>query len=68
MFRSVALIIACNAAFIGVGCAQLSDRPMVEINGKRYAVEVADNPDSRERGLMFRKEMSSMTRIFAPFG
>lgn len=57
MLRSAALILACNAAFISAGCAQLTDRPMVEINGKRYAVEVADNPESRERGLMFRKEM-----------
>jgi uncharacterized protein len=57
MFRSAALIFLCNAAFLGSGCAQLSDRPMVEINGKRYAVEIADTPDSRERGLMFRQEM-----------
>ena len=57
MFRSAALIIACTAALIGTACAQLTDRPTVEIGGKRYAVEVADNPDSRERGLMFRKDM-----------
>ena len=67
MVRSAALIIACNAAFISAGCAQLTDRPMVEINGNRFAVEIADTPDSRERGLMFRQEMpagSGMLFIF----
>ena len=67
MVRSAALIIACNAAFICAGCAQLTDRPMVEINGNRFAVEIADTPDSRERGLMFRQEMpagSGMLFIF----
>ena len=61
------MIIACNAAFISAGCAQLTDRPMVEINGNRFAVEIADTPDSRERGLMFRQEMpagSGMLFIF----
>lgn len=67
MFRSAALIIACNVAFMSAGCAQLTDRPMVEINGARFAVEIADNADSRERGLMFRQELptdSGMLFIF----
>lgn len=57
MFRSAALITACFTLLTGAGCAQLSDRPTVEIGGKRYAVEVADTPDSRERGLMFRNDL-----------
>lgn len=57
MFRSAALIISCNAVLFGSGCAQVNDRPVAEINGKRYAVEIADTPDSRERGLMFRNNM-----------
>ena len=31
----------------------------VELNGKRYAVEIADTQETRERGLMFRDEMAS---------
>ena len=67
MVRSAALIIACNAAFISAGCAQLTDRPMVEINGNRFAVEIADTPDSRERGLMFRQEMPAGSGILFIF-
>jgi len=67
MFRSAALLILCNAALFGSGCAQMNNRPMVEINGKRYNIELAETPESRERGLMFRKEMpaeSGMLFIF----
>ncbi len=67
MFRSAALIIVCNTALMGAGCAQSSGRPMVEVNGKRYAVEIADNPDSRERGLMFRKDMPAGTGMLFIF-
>ena len=33
--------------------------PWVEIAGKRYAVEIADNDEERARGLMFRDRMES---------
>jgi uncharacterized membrane protein (UPF0127 family) len=35
------------------GCASAKG-PWVELNGTRYAVEVADDDAERERGLMFR--------------
>ena len=38
-------------------CASASG-PWVEIAGKRYAVEIADNDDERARGLMFRDAMA----------
>jgi uncharacterized protein len=38
------------------GCASAADS-WVELAGKRYAVEVADDDAERERGLMFRDEL-----------
>ena len=38
------------------GCATGQDS-WVEIGGKRYAVEVADDNEERARGLMFRDEL-----------
>ena len=38
------------------GCATGQDT-WVEIGGKRYAVEVADDNEERARGLMFRDEL-----------
>jgi uncharacterized membrane protein (UPF0127 family) len=38
-------------------CASGSATPWVELKGKRYTVEVADDESERERGLMFRDSM-----------
>jgi uncharacterized membrane protein (UPF0127 family) len=38
-------------------CASGSATPWVELKGKRYVVEVADDEAERERGLMFRDSM-----------
>ena len=38
------------------GCASAKG-PWVELNGKRYTIEVADDDAERARGLMFRNEM-----------
>ncbi|MGN6152456.1 MAG: DUF192 domain-containing protein [Lysobacteraceae bacterium] len=40
------------------GCGEASDH-WVELNGKRYLVEIADNGQERARGLMFREEMAT---------
>lgn len=45
------------AALLLSGCATASD-PWVEVNGQRYAVEIADDDAERARGLMFREEMA----------
>jgi uncharacterized membrane protein (UPF0127 family) len=42
------------------GCATAGD-PWVELAGERYAVEVADDPDERARGLMFRDMLADGT-------
>lgn len=39
------------------GCAGAS-QPWVELGGKRYAVELADDDAERARGLMFRDSMA----------
>jgi uncharacterized protein len=40
------------------GCAS-SDLPWVELNGRRFQVEVARDDASRARGLMFRDELAA---------
>jgi len=49
------LIIAPFAVFLaaGAGCASAEEN-WVELAGRRYAVEVADDDAERARGLMFR--------------
>jgi uncharacterized membrane protein (UPF0127 family) len=47
-------IASCSICFLLLaGCASAADS-WVELSGKRYAIEVADNDAERERGLMFR--------------
>jgi uncharacterized membrane protein (UPF0127 family) len=38
------------------GCAS-DDAPWVELKGQRFAVEIADDEASRQRGLMFRDDL-----------
>ena len=54
MFRA-----ACAAFLLalGTGCASAGD-DWVELAGKRYAVEIADDDAERARGLMFRDELA----------
>ncbi len=40
-----------------LGCAR-ADGPWVEIHGHRFSVEVADTPDKRALGLMYRRELA----------
>jgi len=49
------LLLACTSL---PGCASGA---WVELGGQRYAVEVADDPDERARGLMFRDELADGT-------
>jgi uncharacterized protein len=47
-----------NLTFIAGGCAQTTGKPWAEVGGRRFSVEVADTEDLRERGLMFRRELT----------
>lgn len=50
---SIALI-----SLLLAGCAS-GTTPWVELKGKRFNVEIADDTAERERGLMFRDEMDA---------
>jgi len=41
-----------------IGCAS-AETPWVELKGKRFAIEIADDDAERARGLMFRDAMAA---------
>lgn len=55
LFAAAILPLAIAAS----GCAQLPQKSWAEVRGKRFTIEVADTPDLRERGLMFRRELAA---------
>ncbi len=52
------LFLQCMLAVPLAGCASDSAH-WVELDGKRYQVEIADNDEERARGLMFRDAMDA---------
>ncbi len=50
------LLLACMALS---GCAIAGSGNWVELGGKRFAVEIADDAAERARGLMFRDELAA---------
>jgi len=52
-FRLVLLF----ALALGVGACD-AEQPWAEVGGQRYRVEIADDNDTRVRGLMFRDELA----------
>lgn len=48
-----------TASALLAGCANAGSTPWVELKGKRYVVEIADDEPKRARGLMFRDEMAA---------
>ena len=54
--RLPVLVLVTLLALLAGGCAHASG-PWVELAGERYQVEVADDQESRARGLMFRESM-----------
>lgn len=50
-------LVAASMLLASAGCAR-ADAPWVELGGKRYVVEIADDDAERERGLMFRDELA----------
>lgn len=39
-------------------CSNAADAPTVELKGRRFTIEVADDMQEQTRGLMFRREMA----------
>lgn len=50
------LLLAC---LVLSGCAIAGSGNWVELDGKRFAVEIADDAAERARGLMFRDDMAA---------
>lgn len=50
--------IALTTGLLLAGCASADSTPWVELKGKRFSVEIADDNAERERGLMFRDDMA----------
>ncbi|WP_269792068.1 DUF192 domain-containing protein [Stenotrophomonas sp. Iso1] len=55
LLRSFLLISLLTLA----GCASADGRHWVELAGSRYQVELAQDDDTRARGLMFREQMDA---------
>lgn len=57
---SVYRLFCLSAVFcLTSACATTSNEPWVELKGKRFIVEVADDDAERARGLMFRDQMDA---------
>lgn len=51
---------ACVIAALSLtSCASAGNEPWVELKGRRFTVEVADDDTERARGLMFRDELAA---------
>lgn len=64
--RSVGVLFGLAMAMSLAACAK--GGPTVELGGKTYSVELAETPETQERGLMFRDSMPEdhgMLFIFA---
>ena len=51
--------IVLTLVIVASGCAQQAKSPWAEVNGSRFTIEVANTPELRERGLMFRRELAA---------
>lgn len=58
MSRIPRLAAGLLAALSLTSCATASNEPWVELKGRRFTVEVADDDAERARGLMFRDELA----------
>ena len=57
MTMRLILLIYCCFLIPANGCADTSEHMTVQIDGRRYTVELAASPEARKRGLMHRKEI-----------
>lgn len=58
MIRFFLILLVLLAPGLGSGCATAGE-PWVELAGERFQVEVADDPQERARGLMFRDRLEA---------
>lgn len=57
--RIYAAFVLFSVSSAVIGCGSERSAHWVEIRGKRYTVEIADDPAERARGLMFRDAMDA---------
>lgn len=55
---------AALALCLTTSCASAGNEAWVELKGKRFNVEIADEEPERQRGLMFRDEMPADDGMF----
>jgi uncharacterized membrane protein (UPF0127 family) len=58
-FQRLALAAAAALSLCGCATASGDGDAWVELKGKRFVVEIADDEAEREQGLMFRDEMAA---------
>jgi uncharacterized membrane protein (UPF0127 family) len=66
MKKSLLAIAAASAVL--AACATQAAGPTVELKGHRFDVELATDPASQQRGLMFRDEMAADHGMLFVFG
>lgn len=59
MTQRFLIALLLNMLLSATGCAQLTGAPWAEVNGRRFSIEIADNDETRTRGLMFVHELAS---------
>lgn len=59
MRKRLMTTIVLTLVIVASGCAQQAKSPWAEVNGSRFNIEVANTPELRERGLMFRRELAA---------
>jgi len=59
---------ALGASLVLAACATQAAGPTVELKGHRFSVELATDPASQQRGLMFRDEMAADHGMLFVFG
>lgn len=53
------VLLAVSGLILVPGCASVGSGQWVQLKGKQFQVEIADDEAERERGLMFRDEMAA---------
>jgi uncharacterized membrane protein (UPF0127 family) len=66
MKKSILAIV--TASVVLAACATQAAGPAVELKGHRFDVELATDPASQQRGLMFRDEMAADHGMLFVFG
>lgn len=59
MIQRFFIALLLNMLLMTSGCAQFNNAKWAEVNGNRFSIQIADNDETRARGLMFVRELPS---------